>query len=129
MKDPDTGDWAAVERMSLVDLRDRLVECLLDTKGEYFGRARAALGLDASEAAVRASAAGIVKLAFQTAGGSYDAPTFPVLVKVVNTMAERCLGWGVEPEHVFNYHCAQMRELGRIELMMSAETKQAKDGH
>ncbi len=129
MNGPDAGEWAAVERMSLVELRDKLVECLLDTKGEYFEQSRAALGLDASEAAVRASARSIVQLAFQTAGGSYDAPTLPVLVKVVNTLAERSLNWGVEPETIFGCHCDMMQELGRIELMMSADVKRAMDGH
>jgi hypothetical protein len=115
--------------MSLVDLRDKVVDCLLDTKGEYFGQARAALGLDSSEAAVRASARGIVQLAFQSAGGSYDAPTFPVLVKVVNMIAERSLSWGAEPGCIFDYHCSLMQELGRIELMMSADVRRALDGH
>jgi len=129
MKYPDVGDWAAVERMSLVDLRDKLVEGLLDTKGEYFGESRAALGLDSSQAAVRASASGIVRLAFQTAGGSYDVPTLPVLVKVVNMLAERSLNWGVEPGYIFDYHCALMQEIGRIELLMSADVKRAMNGH
>lgn len=120
----DEGDrvgWDAEPELTLIDLRDKVVDCLLSTHGDYFAHSRAVLGLDASQQAVRQSAQGMVKLAFQSVGGSYDAPTLPVLAKVVNLMAERSLTWGGEPACIFDYHCALMQELGRIELMQTRE--------
>lgn len=113
--------WDSAPELMLIDLRDKVVDCLLSTHGDYFRTSRAALGLDATENAVRESAQGMVRLAFQSVGGSYDAPTLPILAKVVNLMAERSLTWGGEPGCIFEYHCALMQELGRIELMQSRE--------
>lgn len=125
----DRFGWDAESRLTLVDLRDKVVDCLLTTHGEYFKTSRATLGLDASDIAVRQSAQGMVQLAFQSVGGSYETPTLPVLVKVVNLMAERSLSWGGEPGCIFNYHCALMQELGRIELLQSAELDSALHGN
>lgn len=113
----------------LIDVRDKVVDCLLSTHGEYFRTSRAALGLDASERAVRQSAQGMVRLAFQSVGGSYDSPTLPILAKVVNLMAERSLTWGGEPGCILEYHCALMQELGRIELMQSRELEPGRPMH
>lgn len=120
-EDGDRFGWDAEPQLTLIDLRDKVVDCLLSTHGDYFASSRAALGLDSSQNAVRQSAEGMVRLAFQSVGGSYDAPTLPVLAKVVNIMAERSLTWGGEPSCIFDYHCALMQELGRIELMQSRE--------
>ena len=119
--DSERSGWDAEPQLTLIDLRDKVVDCLLSTHGDYFTTSRAALGLDASESSVRQSAQGMVKLAFQSVGGHYDAPTLPVLAKVVNLMAERSLTWGGEPGCIFDYHCALMQELGRIELMQTRE--------
>lgn len=128
-EDRDRFGWDAGPELTLIELRDKVVECLLCTHGEYFGTSRAALGLDSSERAVRESAQGMVRLAFQSVGGSYDAPTLPVLAKVVNLMAERSLTWGGEPGCIFDYHCALMQELGRIELMQSRGLDPARPKH
>lgn len=117
----DRYGWDAGPQLTLIDLRDKVVDCLLSTHGDYFTTSRAALGLDASAKSVRESAQGMVKLAFASVGGSYDAPTLPILAKVVNLMAERSLTWGGEPGCIFDYHCALMQELGRIELMQTRE--------
>lgn len=119
--DGERSGWDSASRLTLTDLRDKVVDCLLSTHGDYFKTSRAALGLDATENAVRQSAQGMVRLAFQSVGGSYDEPTLPILAKVVNLMAERSLTWGGEPGCIFDYHCALMQELGRIELMQTWE--------
>ena len=109
---------ASGELPSLYDVRDTVVDCLASIHGPQFSETRAALGLDAGEEAVRCSVQGIVRLAFQLSGGSYDAPTVDTLVKVVNVLSERSLGWGVPEEIVFEQHCVVMRCLG---LMLMAE--------
>ncbi len=123
------NEWAADERMSLLQLRDRVVDGILLTHGEYFGQSRAALGLDPSDSAVRNSAEGMVRLAFQTVGGSYDAPTVQSLAKVVNMLAERVLGWGASPDDIFEHHSTLMREIGRLELVRTAEMNAPLDGN
>lgn len=129
MKESDLCDWAAVERMSLIDLRDKVVDCLVENKGDYFRESRMALGLDSGERAVWSSAQGIVKVAFQTAGGSYDSPSLDVLPKVVNILTERFIHWGAEPDQVFECHCHLMREIGRIELTSAGSVKRAIEGN
>ncbi|MDO8847934.1 MAG: hypothetical protein Q7W51_06075 [Coriobacteriia bacterium] len=103
-------------------LRDKVIDCLLSTHGDYFARSRAALGLDSSAAAVRSTAQGMVALAFQSVGGSYDAPTLPVLAKVVNLLSERALDWGAEPDSIFHCHCELMQDVGKLELLQSSES-------
>jgi hypothetical protein len=112
----DRSAWDAETQLAVIDIRDKVIDCLLSTHGDYFAKSRAALGLDSSDSAVRESARGMVKLAFQSVGGSYDAPTLSVLAKVVNLLAERLLSWGATPDCIFDYHCALMQEIGRAEL-------------
>ena len=97
---------------TLLDVRDMVVDCLAASHGPQFGETRAALGLDSGPHAVRSSVQGIVRLAFQLAGGSYDSPTVNTLVKVVNVLSERSLGWGVPEDIIFEQHCAVMSCLG-----------------
>lgn len=123
------NDWAADERLSLLQLRDRIVDGILATHGEYFSQSRAALGLDPSDSAVRNSAEGMVRLAFQTVGGSFDAPTVQSLAKVVNMLAERVLGWGASPDDIFEHHCTLMRDIGRLEMIQAAELNAALNGN
>ncbi|MRS11489.1 MAG: hypothetical protein EG823_00230 [Actinobacteria bacterium] len=113
------GEAVLGESLTLFDLRNRVVDCLYATQGERFGRSRMDLGLEHDEKAVRASVEGIVRLAFHTSGGSYDAPTSETLMKVVNVMAERALSWGASADEVFEQHCAMTRHIGRFELMQS----------
>lgn len=117
------GRWldrhgASGELPTLLDVRDTVVDCLASIHGPQFSETRAALGLDAGDAAVRSSVQGIVRLAFQLCGGSYDAPTHDTLVKVINVLSERSLGWGVPADVIFEQHCVVMRCLG---LMLMAE--------
>lgn len=129
MKESDLCDWAAVERMSLLDVRDKVVDCLVEHKGDYFRQSRMALGLDSGDSAVRASAQGIVKVAFETAGGSYEFPSLDVLPRVVNVLTERFVNWGAEPEQIFECHCHLMQEIGRLELTSNAGVRRAIDGN
>lgn len=105
---------------TLLTLRDMAVDCLMSTHGQYFAESRAALGLAVDEASVRGSAQTIVRLAFETVGGSYDAPTLKTLAQVVNLLSERCLGWGAPPDQIFTCHSDMMREIGRLEIEHSA---------
>jgi len=114
-------DWAGSEALTLLELRDLVVECMVGAHGLQFGTTRAALGLDDGEHAVRESVQGIVRLAFQTVGGSYDAPTLPVLAKVVNFLAERSIGWGAPADDIFDCHSTITRHLGRTGLAQDAD--------
>lgn len=113
----ETSEAVANEVLTLHQLRDGVVHCLYATQGERFGKSRADLGLDTSAAAVRMSAENIVRLAFHTVGGSFDAPTLKTLGKVIDLMAERALNWGAPADEVFAQHCAMTRHLGRLALM------------
>lgn len=118
----DGPGWEVDAELTVMHLRDKVIDCLLSTHGDYFARSRAALGLDSSAAAVRSTAQGMVALAFQSVGGSYDAPTLPVLAKVVNLLSERALDWGAEPDSIFHCHCELMQDVGKLELLQSSES-------
>ncbi len=118
----DGPGWEAEAEPTVMLLRDKVIDCLLSTHGDYFARSRAALGLDSSVAAVRSTAQGMVELAFQSVGGSYDAPTLPVLAQVVNLLSERALDWGAAPDSIFDCHCALMQDVGKLELMQSSRS-------
>jgi hypothetical protein len=88
------------ERPSIVDARDRVVDCFAATHGASFAAAKSQLGLPANSDAVRSTAAGLVRLAFEQVGGAYDAPTPESLSKVVDLLAARSISWGVPPAQV-----------------------------
>jgi hypothetical protein len=91
-----------------------VVDCFTAAHQERFGASREELGLDARVSAVRESVEGIVRLAFNQVGGDYDDPTVASIASVVNLLAERSLEWGLEPDVVFDHHCAMLREIGRL---------------
>lgn len=113
------GEWSqpSAEELSLLRLRDTIVDCFTATHGPRFGETRAALGLDDGEDAVRQSVQGIVRLAYTLSGGSFDDPNTRVTARVVNLLAERSAAWGVSEEEIFEHHCRLMRTLGCIILL------------
>lgn len=118
---PTFGEWTGkmTENLSLVHVRDSIVDCFTATHGPRFGETRAVLGLDDGEQAVRSSVQGIVTLAYTIAGGSFDNPTTETTTRVVNLLAERSACWGVPEDEVFEHHCEMMRKLGLIMLAES----------
>lgn len=107
--------------LTLVAVRDMIVDCFTATHGPRFGETRAVLGLDDGEHAVRSSVQGIVRLAYTIAGGSYDLPTIETTTKVVNLLSERSIAWGVPEDDIFDHHCTMMRTLGLVLLARSGQ--------
>ena len=95
-------------------VRDLVVEMVCVTHGDRFSRHKALLGQDCGDAAVRATAEGMVRLAFQQVGGSYDDPGPEHLTRVVNLLAERSLEWGASPDLVFRSHSDVTRRIGHL---------------
>src|SRR5574340_1038247 len=109
-------DWAIGEEPTLVEIRDSLVDCFATTHGPRFGETRSGLGLDDTMHAIRGSGEGMVRLAVQLAGGSYDRPTPGTTAKVATILAERSLEWGIPDDVVFEHHQMMTRSIGRISL-------------
>ena len=97
-------------RPSIIDARDRLVDCFAATHGLAFAASKAELGLPTTQDAIRATAIGLVRIAFNQVGGSYDDPTPQTLTRVVDLLSERSLAWGAPPQVVVQ-HQAQFQEL------------------
>lgn len=104
------------EGATLIAVRDALVDCFAATHGEGFMAARSALGLECTDAALRASVEGMVRLAFQQVGGSFDFPTTQAVARAATLLAERSLGWGISEDAVFEHHCLMTRAVGKIAL-------------
>jgi hypothetical protein len=102
---------------TLIAVRDALVDCFAANHGEGFMSARAALGLECTDAALRASVEGMVRLAFQQVGGNFDHPTAETVARAVTLLAERSLGWGISEDAVFEHHCLMTRAIGKIAVM------------
>lgn len=104
------------------DLRDMLVSYFACTHGPRFGEDRRALGLAHDMSAVRSSIRGMVSMAFDQVGGSYEEPTIESLGRVASLLAERSLGWGCSVDEVFEDHCLLTREIGRLAARRDAKT-------
>jgi hypothetical protein len=98
------------ERPSIVDARDRLVDWFALTHGVGFAASKAELGLPSNADAVRSTAVGLVRIAFNQVGGSFDDPTPETLSRVVDLLTERSLAWGA-PHDMVVRHQAQFQEL------------------
>jgi hypothetical protein len=102
------------EKLTIAHVRDSLVDCFTATHGPRFSESRAALGMETTPHAVRGTILGMVRLAFQQVGGSYDDPTPESLARAVSLLAERSLEWGVPEDVVFEHHCTMIRAVGRV---------------
>lgn len=115
---PTFGRWNAHDEpdsaLTLVRIRDMIVDCFAATHGPRFGETRAVLGLEDDEHSVRNSVQGIVRLAYTIAGGSYDLPTVETTTRVVNMLSERSAAWGVPEDEIFEHHCAMTRTIGKL---------------
>jgi hypothetical protein len=71
------------------------VDCFAAAHGDRFAAAKRQLGLPADSASVRATAEGLVRLAFSQVGASFDHPTRESLTLVVELLGSRSMSWGV----------------------------------
>ncbi len=115
----DPGGLPNDERLSPSVARELLVDCFTVAHGPNFAETKSQLGLETDDGAVRESVQTIIRLAFKQTGGNFDNPTRDDLVKVVNVLAERSLGWGTPPDVVFQHHSEMMRTLGFVRATMN----------
>lgn len=110
----DLGGYPIDEHLSPSTARELVVDCFTVAHGQNFGQTRELLGQDTDQQAIRESVQGIIKMAFRQVGGNFDNPSKDELVRVVNLLAERSLGWGTPPDIVFQHHSEMMRTLSRV---------------
>ncbi len=96
---------AAEELVGLdpVRARDIVVKCFFEAQRETIASAKKSLGMPATDAEIRASAEGALRMAFAKVGADYDAPTKESLRAAVGSLVETSRAFGT-PADIVAHH-------------------------
>lgn len=89
----------------LTPLRARalIATCFFEAQRETIARAKSTLGLPTTDAEIRASAEGSLRMAFSKISADYDAPTRETLHRAVESLVETSRAFGT-PADIIEHH-------------------------
>lgn len=91
--------------------RDLIVDCFFHAQRETFLRTKQRLGSERlDDDSIRADLTGVVRIAFTSTGGDFDAPTPESLRRVLTFLGRNAAAWGTPPE-IVAHHSRQIRSL------------------
>ncbi len=99
-----------LQALTLVGARDLIVECFYRAQKETFARAAKAMGSAPSDADLRQTVEGAVRLTFRTVKADYDQPTRQGLIDTVTSLAGKAAAMGTPPD-IIEHH---RKQLGRV---------------
>lgn len=98
------------ESITAAFVRDQMIECFFTSQKEILALAAKSVQHSATDEELRKSICQLIKMAFAEAGGSYEAPTKEVLMKVMDILKRKSRATGKEAS-IIQHHAGEMMDL------------------